>query len=130
MTNSFGNITGSVVNIGNNNTVSATITVTPPPADTVDMAAEVAELRALVEVMNSSKAERMLQAFSEVAEDVADEDADKGEIAGALERGLKIAAKAEGYLDKAEAIQEKVTKIAGWLGPYAAPVLAAVGLSL
>ena len=78
----------------------------------------------------SNRTEKLARALADVDEEYALDNPDKSNMSNALERALKIAAQADGFVEKADQIRERVTKIAGWLGPYAAPVLAAVGLSL
>jgi hypothetical protein len=125
-----GSITGSSIVSGDHSHATTTFTqVRPPEAASVDVAAELASLRALVEALRTPDRRRYENALEEAQEDSAKPEPDKAEIAGALERAVKIAKAAPGFLERANAIQDSVVKLAGWLGPAAKGVLALLGLS-
>lgn len=125
-----GNIISSIIQTGDNNV--ATLTATPlPPAETVDIAAVVAELRALLAGRGGADQAKVTRAFDDVEAELAKPEPDKAEIAGPLTRALDYIKKAGELSEQVEKISPLITRVAGWIGSAAqyAPLLALVGLS-
>lgn len=123
-----GNATGSLVT-GDHNQVATTLTqVIPPPPEQVDIAAELAALRTLIDRLSLPNRDKALRALDDAKDEVAN--ADKPETANALERAVKVAKTASDFATNVNDIETKVVRIAGWLGPAAKGLLALLGLTL
>ncbi len=125
-----GSVSGSALNTGNNVSQSVTFhNVALPPAESVDIKAELAALKealASLQAPDQKKVERAI----EDAEDEADKpEPDKAEVGGAVERALGYAQKAEGFLKVAETIKPHLTAIVGWIGTNYDKILATVGMA-
>jgi hypothetical protein len=125
-----GNITGSIIQTGNNNV--ATLTVTQlPPADEVDINAVVAALRTLLAGRGGEDSRKVANALDDADAELAKAEPDKAEVAGTLTRALGYVKKAGELSEHIEKISPLVTKIAGWIGSAAdyGKLLAVLGLS-
>ncbi|MES2444647.1 MAG: hypothetical protein V4574_17620 [Pseudomonadota bacterium] len=130
--NAGGNITGSIIQTGDNNTATLTATALPDAAS-VDIAAVLTELRAVLASVAGPDAAKIGRALDDADEEAARSEPDKAEIAGTLTRAVALAKKASDFSEHLGKVQELVTKVAGWIGaagPYLPPLLAVVGLSL
>ena len=124
-------ITGSSVVTGDHNTVATTMKQVPlPPADQVDVKAELAALRealaALQKVPDRGKLDR---AIEDAADEAAKPEPDKEEVGGALERVVKYAKAAGDFTDNAGKLLPPLTALASWLGPVGHGLLSLLGLS-
>jgi hypothetical protein len=124
-------ITGSSVVTGDHNTVATTMRQVPlPPADQVDVKAELAALRealaALNKVPDRGKLDRALE---DAAEEAEKPEPDKEEVGGALGRVVKYAKAADDFGDHAEKLLPRLAALAAWLGPVGHSLLSMVGLS-
>jgi hypothetical protein len=111
--------TGSSIVTGDHNTVTTTMKQVPlPPADQVDVKAELAALRealaALRKVPDRGKLDR---AIEDAVEETAKPESDKQEIGGALERAVKYAKAAGDFTENAGKLLPPLTALASWLGP-------------
>ncbi len=112
-------ITGSSVVTGDHNTVTTTMKQYPlPPADQVDVQAELMALRealaALQKVPDRGKLDR---AVEDAADEAAKPAPDKAELGGALERAVKYAKAADDFGDHAAKLVPRLAALAAWLGP-------------
>jgi hypothetical protein len=124
-------ITGSSIVTGRHNTVTTTMKQVPlPPADQVDVKAELAALRealaALQKVPDRGKLDR---AIEDAADEAAKPEPDKEEVGGALERAVKYAKAADDFGDQAEKLLPRLAALASWLGPVGHHLLALAGIS-
>jgi hypothetical protein len=124
-----GNVTGGIILTGDHNTASLTYTQ-PPPADSVDVAAEVAALRALMEKLAAPESRKLGRALDDASEEATRPEPDKAELAGALERAVKASKGASDFVQNATEITERVVRLAGWIGPLANGALALLGLTV
>jgi hypothetical protein len=120
-------ITGSSVVTGDHNTVTTTTKQVPlPPADQVDVKAELAALReamaALQKVPDRGKLDRAI-------EETAKPEPDKEEVGDALERAVKYAKAADDFGEHAEELLPRLAALASWLGPVGHGLLSLLGLS-
>lgn len=125
-----GNIVGSIIQTGDHNV--ATLKVTQlPPAESVDIEAVIAELRALLAGRGGEDSRKVANALDEADDELAKAEPDKAEVAGILTRALGYVKKAGELSEHIEKISPLVTKIAGWIGSVAhyAPLLAVLGLA-
>lgn len=125
-----GNVVGSAVVTGDGNVTTVDYRkATLPPAASVDIGAELATLRALLEELTTESRDKIANALSEAAADAAKPQPDRGEIAGALERALRHAGKAADFADKLGKIAPHVARAAAWLGEQGHKLLPLVGLA-
>jgi hypothetical protein len=125
-------ITGSSVVTGDQNTVTTTMRqVAAPPAETVDVKAELAALRELLDqlknVPDRGKVERAMQ---DAVEESAKAQPDKNEVGGAVERAVKYAKSASDFSDHFEKLLPRLTAIASWVGVAGRGLLALVGVAI
>jgi hypothetical protein len=116
-----GSITGSVVVAGSGNTINAKLRVElgkepPPAADTVDIRAEFAELRKVLEQLETPDQGKIRRALDDAGEELAKPEANKAEIGGALKRALDHAGKVANLGNEAVKLAPHIAKLAGWLG--------------
>jgi hypothetical protein len=121
----------NVVNVtGDRNIVSTTMKPPPPPADQVDVKAELAALReALAELKKVPDRGKLDRAVEDAADEAAKPEPDKEEVGGALERAVKYAKAAEDFGEQAEKLAPRLAALAAWLGPLGHGLLRMAGLS-
>lgn len=121
---------GSVAQTGDNNVATLTRT-TLPPSTSVDMAAVLAELRAVLTARQTPETPKIGRALDDATDEIAKPEPEKAEVAGALERAVGAFKKAGDYAGSADKIIGLVTKAAGWVGAaHASALLAAIGVTL
>ena len=126
-----GDATGNVIQTGDHNTASLQFTQTTlPPAETVDLQAEVAALRQILTELQAPDQRKIDRALDDAEEEIAKPEPDRDEIGTALDRALTYAKKAEGFAATAEKLQKHVTNTVSWLGDNWYKLLAVVGLTL
>lgn len=127
-----GNITGSSVVTGNQNTVTTTMRqVAAPPAETVDVKAEVAALRELLaQMQNVPDRGKVDRAMQDAVEESAKPQPDKAEVGGAVERAIKYATSADDFGEHVEKLLPRLTAIASWVGAAGRAMLALVGVTI
>src|SRR5207253_3204319 len=100
-----GAITGSVVVAGSGNTITAKLRMElgklPPAEEPVDIHAEFAELRKILEQLQTPDQGKIRRALDDAREELAKPEADKAEFAGALKRALDYAGKVANLGDEA-----------------------------
>jgi hypothetical protein len=116
-----GSITGSVVVAGAGNTINAKLRTelvkkAPSPADPVNIHAEFAELRKILEQLQTPDQGKIRRALDDAGEELAKPQADKGEIGGALKRALDYAGKVTNLGNEAVKLAPHIHKLAEWLG--------------
>jgi hypothetical protein len=124
-------ITGSGVVTGDHNTVTTTMTQYPlPPADQVDVKAELAALRqALAGLQKVPDRGKLDRAIADAVDETAKPEPDKEEVGGALERAVKYAKAADDFGEQAEKLLPRLAALAAWLGPVGHGLLSLLGLS-
>jgi len=116
-----GSITGSVVVTGSGNTINARLRVelekaAPPPAESVDIRAEFAELRKILEQLQTPEQGKIRRALEDADEELAKPEPSKAEVGGALKRALDYAGKAANLGNEAVKLAPHIHKLADWLG--------------
>jgi hypothetical protein len=116
-----GSITGSVVVAGSGNTINARLRVElgkepPPTAQAVDIRAEFAELRKVLEQLQTPDQGKIRRALDDAGEELAKPEANKAEVGGAIKRALDYAGKLANLGDEAVKLAPHVHKLAEWLG--------------
>jgi hypothetical protein len=124
-----GNITGSSVVTGDNNTVSTRMTqYTPPAPETVDVKAELAAIRDLLAKLNVPERGKLDRALEDVSEEAAKPKPDKEEVAGSLGRVVKYAKAADDFGEHAAKILPRLVALGSWLGTHGHALLATLGV--
>jgi hypothetical protein len=116
-----GSITGSVVVAGSGNTINAKLRVelgkeSPLAAEPVDIRAEFAELRKILERLQTPDQGKIRRALDDAGEELTKPTADKAEVGGALKRALDYAGKVVSLGDEAMSLAPHIHKLAEWLG--------------
>jgi hypothetical protein len=116
-----GSITGSVVVAGSGNTINARLRVElgkeqPPTAETVDIRAEFAELRKILEQLRTPEQGKIRRALEDAGEELTKPQANKAEVGGALKRALDYAGKMANLGNEAAKLAPHIHKLADWLG--------------
>jgi hypothetical protein len=116
-----GSITGSVVVAGSGNTINAKLRTelikkAPSAADPINIHAEFAELRKILEQLQTPDQGKIRRALDDAGEELAKPQADKGEIGGALKRALDYAGKVTNLGNEAVKLAPHIHKLAEWLG--------------
>ncbi len=123
-----GNVTGAILVAGDDNDTKLT-QVQPPPAQDVDVAAEIAGLRSLLEKLAVPERDKLGRALDDARDEVAKPVPDKEDVASALKRAVTVSKEAADFADNADKIKERVVRIAEWVGPLAKGALALLGLT-
>ena len=125
-------ITGANLVLGDHNVVSATMKqVTLPPADTVDVKAELGALRELLaELKNVPDRGKLDRAMQDAVEETAKPEPDKDEVGGAVERAVKYAKAADDFGAHAEKLWPRLAAIASWAGAAGRGLLAMAGITV
>lgn len=122
-----GSVKDSPIVAGDHNVVQMTKT-TLPPAENVDIRAELAALRAVLGVLATADAAKIGRALDDAEDEAGKAEPDKEEIGGALDRALEYAEKADGFATVTEKLVPRVKAIAAWLGEHGPRLLRFVGL--
>jgi hypothetical protein len=116
-----GSTTGSVLIAGSGNTINARLRVElasePLPAtNPVDIRAEFAELRKILEQLQTPDQGKILRALDDADEEIGKPEANKAEIGSALKRALDYAGKVANLGNEAVKLAPHIHKLAEWLG--------------
>jgi hypothetical protein len=116
-----GPITGSVVVAGSGNTINAKLRVelkkgAPPAVDRADIRAEFAELRKILEQLQTPDQGKIRRALDDAGEELAKPQANKAEVGGALKRALDYAGRVTDLGNEAVKLAPHIQKLAEWLG--------------
>jgi hypothetical protein len=116
-----GSITGSVVVAGSGNSIEAKLRVElgkqlAPTASPLNVRTEFAEIRKILEHLQTPDREKIRRALEDVEEEIAKPEANKAEIGGALKRALDHAGKVASLGNEAVKLAPHIHKLAEWLG--------------
>jgi hypothetical protein len=122
-------ITGNVVVAGSGNTINAKLRAElqrklPSAADPVDIRAEFAELRKILEQLQTRDKGKIRRALDDAGEELAKPQANKTEIGGALSRARDYAGKVTDLGNEAVKLAPRIHKFAEWLGSKWSSLLA------
>ena len=125
-------ISGSSVVTGDQNIVTTTMKqVVAPPADKVDVKAELAALRDLLaELKNVPDRGRLDRAMQDAVEETAKPESDKAEVGNALERVTRCTKAASDFTENAEKIVPRLVALGSWLGPAGRALLNSLGVAI
>jgi len=124
-------VTGSSIVTGDRNIVSTAMKqIALPPAEQVDVKAELAARReALAELKKVPDRGKLDRAMEDAAEETAKPEPDKKEVGGALERVVKYAKAADDFGEHTEKLLPRLAALASWLGPAGHTLLSMLFLS-
>ena len=128
-----GDVKGSAVINGNGNRVSVRYAkVRLPPAETVDIAAQITALKVILSELSIPDKERlkMDNALAEAASEATDAQPNRDEIGTALDRALQYAKQAEGFATTIDRLQPHLQNAVGWLGASWSKLLDLIGLTV
>jgi hypothetical protein len=116
-----GPITGSIVVAGSRNTIKAKLRVElagkPAAGDEpIDVRAEFAELRKILEQLQTSDQGKIQRALQDADEELAKPEANKPEVGRALKRALDYAGEVASLGTEAVKLAPHLRKLAEWLG--------------
>ena len=112
-----GSVKGSAIQTGDDNTVNINFQqVSLPTPTSANIQAELNALREIITNLETSDRRKINNAFEDVQEELSKPQPDKDEVGQALERALKYAKKAEGFVGAIANLQPHLTKITVWLG--------------
>jgi hypothetical protein len=123
------NITGSSVTTGDHNTVTTTTHVTLPPADTVNVTAELTALREALAKLQVPDRDRLDRALKDADEEAAKPSPDKEYVGDAVQRAVTVAKGANDFADQVQTLTPRITALASWIGPAGRALLSLMGLS-
>ncbi|AXS42786.1 hypothetical protein D1F64_21420 [Breoghania sp. L-A4] len=106
------------------------VKVVLPAPETVDVAGELAALRALLAEMRVPDAGKLDRALQDAEEEAAKPQPDKDEVGGALERVIKYAKAADDFSGHAEKLQQRIAPLVSWLGANWHRIAIAVGIAV
>ena len=126
-----GDAIGNIIQTGDNNLADLQFTQTTLPSpESVDIKAELAALGELLAQLNSEDEKKIGRAIEDAKDEVAKREPNRDEVGEALERVLKYAQKAEGFVQSAASLKEHITNVVSWLGDSWHKLLPLVGLTL
>jgi hypothetical protein len=113
--------TGSILVAGSGNTINARLCVElgkepPSTAEGVDICAEFAELRNILEQLQTLDKGKIQRALDDAGEELAKPEVDKSEVGRAVKRALDYAGKVASLGNEAVKLAPHVYKLAKWLG--------------
>lgn len=111
-----GDAIGTVIATGDQNTITATTKLSLPPADSVDIRAELAALRQALSALTSPDTGKMGRALADAEEEAAKPNPDRDEIGTAVERAVKYAKGAADFSKQAVKVIPHLEAISSWLG--------------
>jgi hypothetical protein len=110
---------------------AATRQVTLPPAETVDVKAELAALRELLaELKGVPNRGELDRAIEDAVEETAKAEPVKAEVGGAVERAVNYAKSASDFDDHVEKLLPRLAAIASWAGAAGRGLLAMAGIAI
>jgi phage-related minor tail protein len=125
-----GNVTGSNIVTGDQNTVSLSYQSVPlPDPQSVDMQVTLTAIRELLSQLDTSDRKKIENAITDAEDELQKPQPDKDEVGQALERAVKYAEKANGFAEAMEKLKPHLTSAVGWLGKNWVSILTKVGLT-
>ena len=120
-------IGGSAVT-GDQNVVHTKYQAVLPPAETVDIKAEVSALREFLTALGVPEQAKLERALADAEEEAAKPEPNRDEVGAALDRALKYAKQANGFAEQINKLKPHLEAACSWLGQNWHKLLAAAGL--
>jgi hypothetical protein len=133
--NVSGDAVSNAIIVGDHNNVDATTNakftkITLPPAGTVGIAKECAQVRAILQNLSGEHAGKIGRALDDAAEEASKPKPDKDEVGAALSRALNYAKTGNAFADQVEKLAPHIANVVAWLGSNWHKLLPLVGLAL
>jgi hypothetical protein len=126
-----GKVVGNIIQTGDQNAASIHhVKVTLPSAGQVHIATEIAAIQDILRTVSSPDGQKLANAIDDATLEVQKATPDQDEVGDSLERVLKYAKTASGYVDVVESLKPHIVNAVGWLGSNWSSLLHAVGLSI
>lgn len=119
---------GSSIVTGDHNVIRTQYQGSLPPADQVEIKAEVTALRETLAALGAPDQGKLERALADAEEEAAKPAPDPDEIGGALDRAIGYAKKANGFAEQAAKLKPHLEAACSWLGQNWHKLLAAAGL--
>jgi hypothetical protein len=128
-----GDTVGNVIVTGDRNKVDAKIEAKLikaklPSADSVDLSKELAQIRVVLERIDSEHSGKISRALDDAADEAQKPTPNKDEIGIALKRALEYAEKGNSFAEEVGKLAPHVTNAVAWLGSNWHQLLSMVGL--
>ncbi len=122
-----GNAQGNTFVIGGRNKVTTRTSIQLPPAESVDIRAELAAIRAALAELQAPDRDRLDNALKEAEDEAARPTPRQDEIGDALGRAVKYASRAAGFAAAMDRLRPHITNAAAWLGTHGQVILRTLG---
>jgi hypothetical protein len=124
-----GSISGKNIMVaGDNNVTKVNMQEQLPPAESVDIKAELSALREILAKLQSSDQKKINNAIDEAEDEAKKDEPDKDEVSKALERAMGYAKKAGTFTTIIETLKPHILNISGWLGENWQVLTKAIGM--
>lgn len=124
-----GSVSESSLIVGDNNNVAMTIAKTTlPPAEGVDVRAELDGLREALAELGGGEAGKRDRAMQDALDEAQKPAPDKAEVLDSVRRALKYVDVAAEGAEKIDRLRQRIKPLAAWIGANAEPLLRMVGL--
>ena len=126
---------GSIMVAGDNNRIDARIQATQsrtslPPAGTIDIGQELAQVRAVLARIGGENAGKIQRALDDATDEANRPDPNRDEVGRALDRALVYAKASTGFAEEVSKLAPRVKNAVDWLGASWHKLLAIVGLAV
>ena len=126
---------GSIMVAGDNNRIDARIQAPQartslPPAGTIDIGQELAQIRAVLARIGGENAGKIQRALDDATDEANRPDPNRDEVGRALDRALVYAKGSTGFAEEVSKLAPRVKNAVGWLGASWHKLLAIVGLAV
>lgn len=120
---------GNIIQTGDQNTATLHYErVKLPAPEQVDIAAELAAIRALLLKLSTPDQGKMERALKDAQDELTKATPDKDEVGKALDRALDYAKKASGFAESLKVLSPHVIAAVAWLGSHWHRLLEGIGL--
>jgi len=126
---------GSIMVAGDNNRIDARIQAPQartslPPAGTIDIGQELAQIRAVLARIGGENAGKIERALDDATDEANRPDPNRDEVGRALDRALVYAKASTGFAEEVSKLAPRVKNAVDWLGASWHKLLAIVGLAV
>lgn len=123
-----GKVTSSIINIGNNNTLTTGNTNRVLGDD--DLLKYINELRDFLMSFEQSSNRKLENAMNEAQEEASKPQPDKNELAESLERAVKYVKNAESFVGNTKQLANHLSPIVSWLGSSGMKLIEAASIPM
>lgn len=117
--------------IGDSNQIQGSLQSTKiPSAQDINMAKELAEIKAILEKLSSEDSKKIANALEDAEDELKKDNPDKDEVGEAIDRALNKAKKANEFAVVIDDLRPHVEAAAGWLGKNWYKILSVISLAV